>query len=274
MRLRTVGIAGALIAVTLGTTLLRCRPPTACVPGQSIACVGPGGCSSGQACKSDGSGYEACSCTSGTGGGGPGGGSGDSGIPDAGVDAGCDDTSGACDTCPVTCHFGEFCVLDAGSATCIVDAGNYCGTPNCGPVGYRCSGGPPERFCLRDSAYVSYCGADCSAGQACPLGFRCQDVLSPNYLYGTSCVTSADCIQAVCPDGGCACVDGTCGCAKDSDCPSNGCSMGMCGATGARCVSDQDCPAIQCVASDGGGGLCRMGQNCTLARGLTCSQAM
>jgi hypothetical protein len=35
----------------------------ACVPGQSIACVAPGGCSGGQRCKSDGSGYEDCICT-------------------------------------------------------------------------------------------------------------------------------------------------------------------------------------------------------------------
>ncbi len=34
----------------------------ACVPGQSIACVGPGGCSSFQVCKSDGSGYGPCDC--------------------------------------------------------------------------------------------------------------------------------------------------------------------------------------------------------------------
>ena len=33
-----------------------------CTAGQSIACVGPAGCSGGQACKSDGSGYEACQC--------------------------------------------------------------------------------------------------------------------------------------------------------------------------------------------------------------------
>jgi len=35
-----------------------------CTPGLSVACVGPGGCSGGQACKSDGSGYEPCNCGS------------------------------------------------------------------------------------------------------------------------------------------------------------------------------------------------------------------
>lgn len=34
----------------------------ACVPGSSQACVGPGGCSGGQACSSDGSRFEPCNC--------------------------------------------------------------------------------------------------------------------------------------------------------------------------------------------------------------------
>src|ERR1700722_12927664 len=34
----------------------------ACVPGASIACVGPGGCSGYQACNQAGSGYAACGC--------------------------------------------------------------------------------------------------------------------------------------------------------------------------------------------------------------------
>ena len=39
-------------------------PAKACIPGQTLACVGANGCASGQACKSDGSGYEACVCGS------------------------------------------------------------------------------------------------------------------------------------------------------------------------------------------------------------------
>ena len=35
-----------------------------CTPGQSLPCTGVGGCSGGQACKSDGSGYDACACGS------------------------------------------------------------------------------------------------------------------------------------------------------------------------------------------------------------------
>jgi hypothetical protein len=33
-----------------------------CTPGQSIACVGPGGCSGGQICNASGSGYLSCDC--------------------------------------------------------------------------------------------------------------------------------------------------------------------------------------------------------------------
>ena len=36
----------------------------ACIPGASVACVGPGGCSGNQVCKSDGSGFDSCSCAS------------------------------------------------------------------------------------------------------------------------------------------------------------------------------------------------------------------
>jgi hypothetical protein len=35
---------------------------TPCIPGQSVACVGPGGCSSNQVCKDDGSAFGPCDC--------------------------------------------------------------------------------------------------------------------------------------------------------------------------------------------------------------------
>lgn len=38
------------------------KPAALCVPGSSQACVGPAGCTGGQACKADGSGYEPCNC--------------------------------------------------------------------------------------------------------------------------------------------------------------------------------------------------------------------
>ncbi len=51
-----------------------------CVPGESVACVGPAGCQGGQACNANGTGYGACLCGSGGGsGGGAGGGGGGAG---------------------------------------------------------------------------------------------------------------------------------------------------------------------------------------------------
>jgi len=35
---------------------------TACIPGRSVACVGPGGCSSNQVCNGEGTGYGPCEC--------------------------------------------------------------------------------------------------------------------------------------------------------------------------------------------------------------------
>ncbi len=41
------------------------KPPApACVPGAAQACIGPAGCTGGQACSSDGSHFEACDCGS------------------------------------------------------------------------------------------------------------------------------------------------------------------------------------------------------------------
>jgi hypothetical protein len=74
-----------------------------CTPGQSIACVGSGGCSGGQACTSDGSGYGACECAAGSDGGdastgtGSDGATGEAGKPDAGPEAGAPD-AGSCST--------------------------------------------------------------------------------------------------------------------------------------------------------------------------------
>lgn len=37
-------------------------PPPACVPGSTQACVGPGGCSGGQVCRPEGTGFGPCDC--------------------------------------------------------------------------------------------------------------------------------------------------------------------------------------------------------------------
>lgn len=64
----------------------------ACTPGESVACVGAGGCSGGQACPPDGTGFGPCDCGSEDAGAADDAGSADAGAADSGaVDAGSDD---------------------------------------------------------------------------------------------------------------------------------------------------------------------------------------
>lgn len=56
-----------LAALAIVTTLACSSDPAAtpvCTAGQSVACTGPAGCSGGQVCKDDGSGFSACVCGS------------------------------------------------------------------------------------------------------------------------------------------------------------------------------------------------------------------
>src|ERR1700722_16994349 len=110
-------VAGLVMAASCGgtsTTISQSKDASvdstsACTPGQSVPCAGPGGCLGGQACNAAGTGYLACDCTtadasggssggsssgSGSGGssGGSGGGSGSGsssgmGMIDSGIDA-------------------------------------------------------------------------------------------------------------------------------------------------------------------------------------------
>lgn len=53
----------ALLLVMVGVVVSSCNPgSTNCVPGHSVACVGVAGCSGGQVCRADGSGYGECAC--------------------------------------------------------------------------------------------------------------------------------------------------------------------------------------------------------------------
>src|SRR5688572_24410204 len=65
---------------------MACKPEPLCVPGQSVACVGVGGCPGGQRCNAEGTAFEACDCAQTDGGNGDAGT--DGGMEDAGTDAG------------------------------------------------------------------------------------------------------------------------------------------------------------------------------------------
>ena len=91
-------------------------PARVCSPGASVACTGAGGCTGGQVCIADGSGYGACDC----------GGPADAGPTDAGpsVDTGGTDSAGTPDDAPAA--------GDAGPTSCDPVLQTGCGT------GQRC----------------------------------------------------------------------------------------------------------------------------------------
>jgi hypothetical protein len=60
----TLAAVPCAIALACGSSSNSGNGGGTCSPGQSIACVGVGGCAGGQACNSDGSGYGPCLCGS------------------------------------------------------------------------------------------------------------------------------------------------------------------------------------------------------------------
>jgi hypothetical protein len=61
------------LLVSFAALVIACSgasPNQSCTPGESVACVGPGGCNGGQACNAQGTAFDPCSCTIGVGDGG------------------------------------------------------------------------------------------------------------------------------------------------------------------------------------------------------------
>ena len=203
------------------------------------------------------------------------------------------------------CRFGEICgvPLDAGEtrARCLsdfdIDVRPYCARCTSGGGIDTCGTG--ANYCIIDTRTAStYCGADCSEGQTCPRGYGCRDiriVLSRWQCGGTQtcpgdqglpcgkdedCKRGGSCLKAPGqPNGFCAgqcrlregSGFGYCSCQVDSDCPQQTCSAGECSINRKKCVNDTDCRQIRCVDFDGIGA-CLIGQNCTPANGLTCTE--
>lgn len=121
-----------------------CSPATtACTPGASVACTGPGGCSGGQVCRSDGSGYEACVCGV------------DGGMADApsGPPLICDSGLGAATAACAACMSAACC---AEATACVAD-------PEC--TSCLGSGGAPGCSATLDaleSCRTTMCATDCS----------------------------------------------------------------------------------------------------------------
>ena len=204
---------------------------------------------------------------------------------------GCDDDS--------FCRFGERCLEgDDGRRACRRDErGPFCEGCQYTPGSFtRCPGAETDaNFCLLDrkvSYRRTYCGVDCSAGQACPWGFSCRDIL---ILTGAFCQDDAECpangpacaSDVDCPAGRCA-ANGRCGgkcsfnedskqgfctCSADAECPRDSCEPGSrrCRITKRPCSIDGDeCSrAIYCV-NKGDRAACLIGKNCVPSEGITC----
>lgn len=202
------------------------------------------------------------------------------------------------------CDWGELCRATPASAlpSCESDYDpelrRYCDNCLWGPGAEACGRGP--NFCLYSTYTQStYCGVDCSQGQACPNGYDCADVIV--VWTRTRCGTDADCAgpenrtdllcetDADCPNHGlcdqasgfcfgkCLRHEGAsesfCSCVVDDDCAQDSCDpgTGTCSITRRDCNLDgESCQRIRCVDFGEKGG-CHIGQNCKPLEGLTCS---
>src|ERR1041384_5624001 len=154
-------LAGSVLAAGCGITTT-----AACVPGQSIACVGNGQCADAfQVCKDDGSGYGGCQCRTGDGGNGI--------FPTVGPNSG---LIGAACGSPINCRKGLDCVTSGASflngegpssglclAACRSDAESICKSYD---AKSKCvvlddAGTPAD-----PSDDIAYCLPGCSIGNA------------------------------------------------------------------------------------------------------------
>ncbi len=206
------------------------------------------------------------------------------------------------------CGWGEVCrVPEAGGlAQCRTDYDQalrpYCS--NCVYEPGQDSCGKGANFCLY-STYTgtTYCGVDCSSGQACPNGYDCRDVIvvwtrtrcttqdecmTPDHRSNLTCEKDEDCPNhGLCGHepgnpfgfcyGRCTFHEGAkqsfCACVADKDCAQDTCQVESrtCSISKRTCdPSGSGCREIHCVDFGDKGG-CLIGQNCKPVEGLTCA---
>ena len=111
--------------------------------------------------------------------------------------------------CPLdSCPFGETCTSREGP--CQPDPrGPFCAACTGGVGSNECGG--RGNFCLAGGDGTESCGVDCSAGQSCPTGFTCADVV---IIPPSTPECSA---QEICSAG--SCIESGSLCVVDADCP-------------------------------------------------------
>ncbi len=201
------------------------------------------------------------------------------------------------------CGWGELCRTpqSGGLPKCESDYDPelrpYCDNCVTTPGQKSCGKGP--NFCLYSTYTQStYCGVDCSDGQACPNGYDCADVIvvwtktkctsnaqcaSPEFRSSLRCEQDADCPNhALCDTGSGFCYgkctkhegasESFCACVEDDDCAQDSCNPNdwTCSITRRECdLAGNGCRPIRCVDFGTQGG-CHIGRNCKPLEGLTC----
>jgi hypothetical protein len=179
------------------------------------------------------------------------------------------------------CANGELCNLTTGQ--CELDTrGPYClgcaggvASDDCGDFG---------NYCLTDSVNGGeFCGVDCYAGEACPQGYGCSDVIiippsAPFCTFPEICVIADGAGSGVCSRStGTACV-------QDEDCPEGppggDCHIQTNGRFGScaldpniNCQSDADCTSVdgdECIRIECRGGEGDSFGHCTCTRDSDC----
>jgi hypothetical protein len=171
---------------------------SACVPGQSIGCIGPGGCSTNQVCSSDGSGFGPCDCAS----------------TDASTTPGCVPGQSIACAGPGGCISSQVCnAAGAGYGACVcgLDAGALLCIPGqsiscAGPLGC-------VSFQVCDATGDGYGPCECPDGAVpdsgsveCQTANDCETLLGPLPVFCDGACPGA-------PNGGCLhylCVYGIC----------------------------------------------------------------
>jgi hypothetical protein len=269
--------------------LLGCgaAPAETCTPGLSVACIGPAGCSGGQVCDKDGTGYLACQCApadSGAGGGtaaggGTGGGSGGGSTnPCEGI---------TCPTPPApicltatsartwspsgTCSGGTCSYVFTDSACPTGCSGGVCNPNPCG--GITCST-PPAPTCASASTRRAYSSTGTCSNGTCSYTFT--DSTCPYGCAGGTC-NANPCTTTTCnspPGASCTtpstrrvysspgtCTGGACSYSfTETTCP-YGCAGGVC--------KPDPCASITCTALS----QCHLVGTCNSATG-TCSNPL